>query len=124
DGFFIEPTLLIDVPDNADILREESFGPILPIVKAESFNQAMQKANESDYGLGSYIWSQDPEHIKRSILEFEAGYTWVNDIGIDYDELPFGGVKQSGFGKERGRESIEEFQYLKSVVGPAGQDLI
>lgn len=118
-GFFLEPTLLVDVPTDAAVLTEEVFGPVLPVVKVASFDEAIDRANESEFGLGSSVWSNSPDHIRRAVTEVQAGYTWVNDMSTDYDALPFGGVKQSGFGKERGDESIDEFRQLKSVVAPS-----
>ncbi len=123
-GFFVEPTVLVDVPSDARVMREEAFGPVLPVVKVESFDEAIVRANESEFGLGSSVWSNNPEHVSQAIRDFEAGYTWVNDMTTDYDGLPFGGVKQSGFGKERGYESIDEFRNFKSVVAPAGQQVM
>lgn len=122
-GFFIEPTILTDVPNEANILTEECFGPALPIVRVSSFDEAIEQANRSEFGLGSSIFSNTPDHIRRAVEELQAGYTWVNDMSTDYDELPFGGVKQSGFGKERGDSSIDEYRYQKSVVGKEGQEV-
>lgn len=116
-GFFIEPTLLTNVPDQARILTEECFGPALPVVRVSSFDEAIERANASEFGLGSSVWTNNPDHAARAVWELDAGYTWVNDIAIDHDQLPFGGVKQSGFGKERGVEAIDEFRVFKSVVG-------
>ena len=123
-GFFMEPTVLIDVPADARVLTEEAFGPVLPVVKVASFAEGIARANESEFGLGSSVWSSKPEHISRAIRDLEAGYTWVNDMTTDYDALPFGGVKQSGFGKERGHEAIDEYRNFKSVVAPAGHEVV
>lgn len=123
-GFFVEPTVLIDVPADARVMTQEAFGPVLPVVKVASFDEGIMRANESQFGLGSSVWSSNPDHISRAIRDLEAGYTWVNDMTTDYDGLPFGGVKQSGFGKERGHESIDEFRNFKSVVAPAGQEVV
>jgi acyl-CoA reductase-like NAD-dependent aldehyde dehydrogenase len=121
-GFFVEPTVLTDVPGDARIMSEECFGPVLPVAKVSSFDEGIARANESEFGLGSSVWSNNPEHVAQAVRELEAGYTWVNDMTTDYDALPFGGVKQSGFGKERGHESIDEYRNFKSVVAPAGQE--
>ena len=122
-GFFMTPTVLVDVPDNADVLAEEVFGPVLPVVKVKSFEEALDRANESEFGLGASVWSNTREHVEKAVRDLQAGYTWVNDMPTDYDALPFGGVKQSGFGKERGHESIDEFRNLKSVVTPASPEV-
>ncbi|MDV6247036.1 aldehyde dehydrogenase family protein [Rhodococcus opacus] len=122
-GFFVEPTVLADVPADAAILSDECFGPALAVVRVASFDEAIERANASEFGLGSSIWSRDPAHIRRAVEELQAGYTWVNDMSTDYETLPFGGMKQSGFGKERGAEGIEEYRFLKSVVGKEGQEV-
>lgn len=115
-GYFHEPTVLVDVPDEAAIVNDECFGPVMPIFAFERVGDAIERANASSFGLGSSIWSQDPERIEAAVRQLDAGYTWVNDVAIDHDEMPFGGVKQSGFGKERGTEVLNEYTALKSVV--------
>lgn len=119
-GFFIEPTVLTDVPATARILHEECFGPALPVNRFASLDEAIDCANESEFGLGSSIWTSDPVKAQIAISRLQAGNTWVNDMAIDHDELPFGGVKQSGFGKERGTEVLLEYVNLKSVVAAEG----
>lgn len=115
-GFFLEPSLLVDVPEDSRVLLEEVFGPVLPIVRVSSWEEAIQRANSSEFGLGSSIWSNNDDHLRAGVTQLQTGYTWVNDASTDYDPLPFGGMKQSGFGKERGDGSIEEFRVVKSVV--------
>ena len=115
-GYFYEPTVLVDVPDDARLLHDECFGPVLPVMPFDSIDEAFARANETAFGLGSSIWTNDPKLQARAIVELDAGYTWINDIATDYDRLPFGGVKESGFGKERGDEVIYEYLELKSVV--------
>jgi acyl-CoA reductase-like NAD-dependent aldehyde dehydrogenase len=119
-GYFFEPTVLVDVPDNARLIREECFGPVLPVMPFDSIDEAFARANATVFGLGSSIWTSDPALQERAVRELDAGYTWINDIATDYDRLPFGGVKESGFGKERGTEVLGEYLELKSVVAGAG----
>lgn len=120
-GYFFEPTVLVDVPDNARLIREECFGPVLPVMAFDSIDEAFARANATVFGLGSSIWTSDATLQERAVRELDAGYTWINDIATDYDRLPFGGVKESGFGKERGTEVLGEYLELKSVVaGGAG----
>jgi len=120
-GYFFEPTVLVDVPDNARLIREECFGPVLPVMAFDSIDEAFARANSTVFGLGSSIWTSDVALQERAVRELDAGYTWINDIATDYDRLPFGGVKESGFGKERGTEVLNEYLELKSVVaGGAG----
>ena len=120
-GYFFEPTVLVDVPDNSRVIREECFGPVLPVMPFDSMDEAIARANSTVFGLGSSIWTNDTALQERAVRELDAGYTWINDIATDYDRLPFGGVKESGFGKERGTEVLGEYLELKSVVaGAAG----
>jgi succinate-semialdehyde dehydrogenase/glutarate-semialdehyde dehydrogenase len=122
-GFFYLPTLLVNVPDDARIATEECFGPALPIFKVKNFDEAIQKANSSIYGLGSSVWTRDLNRANRAAEQIEAGYTWINSAQIIYDELPFGGVKQSGLGKEHGSEAIDYYMETKAVVvGTAGKE--
>jgi succinate-semialdehyde dehydrogenase/glutarate-semialdehyde dehydrogenase len=120
DGFdagnFLNPVVLADVPTGSRMLAEEVFGPALPVVKVADLDEAIRLANDSPYGLGSSIWTGSMTSAFRAINELEAGYTWVNSVQIAYDELPFGGTKMSGFGKEHGVEAFHEYTEMKSVV--------
>jgi len=118
-GFFYLPTLLVDVPDDARIAQEECFGPALPVFKVKDWEEALARANNSVYGLGSSVWSRDLSAALRAAERLESGYTWINSAQIIYDELPFGGVKWSGLGKEHGSEALDYYLETKSVVvGP------
>jgi len=118
-GFFYLPTLLVDVPDDARIAQEECFGPALPVFKVKDWEEALARANNSVYGLGSSVWSRDLNAGLRAAERLESGYTWINSAQIIYDELPFGGVKWSGLGKEHGSEALDYYLETKSVVvGP------
>src|SRR5262249_17320255 len=116
DGGFIEPTLLETVPDGARMWTEEVFGPALPVRKIKDLEEGLRLANDSQYGLGSSIWTTNMAAAHRGVDELEAGYTWVNALQIAHDELPFGGTKQSGFGKEHGVEAFLQYTEEKSVV--------
>src|ERR671918_713963 len=115
-GFYLQPTLVADVDPASRLLQEECFGPALPIVRVKNLEQAIEQANNSIFGLGSSIWTRDINRAMAGAERIEAGYTWVNSAQIIYDELPFGGVKQSGLGKEHGEEAIEHYTDSKSVV--------
>jgi len=115
-GFYLRPTLVTDVDPAARLLQEECFGPALPIVRVKNLDHAIEQANNSIFGLGSSIWTRDINRAMAGAERIEAGYTWVNSAQIIYDELPFGGVKQSGLGKEHGEEAIEHYTDSKSVV--------
>ena len=115
-GWFIEPTILENVPDGARMWTEEVFGPALPIRRIKDLDEGLRLANDSQYGLGSSIWTTNMAAAHRGVQELEAGYTWVNALQIAHDELPFGGTKQSGFGKEHGVEAYLQYTEEKSVV--------
>jgi succinate-semialdehyde dehydrogenase / glutarate-semialdehyde dehydrogenase len=97
-------------------VREETFGPLLPVFKVNDVDEAIRLANDSDYGLGSSVYTYNVNWIHRAAQEIEAGMTWVNQLHFGYDELPFGGVKDSGIGREHGKEAIEHYLEQKSVV--------
>ncbi len=115
-GYYFEPTVVVDVPDGARVWQEETFGPLLPIAVVKDLDEAIRRANDSEFGLGSSIFTRDLARAQRAIDELEAGYTWVNAIQIAHDELPFGGVKHSGYGKEHGTEVLDYYTEQKSVV--------
>ncbi|MEK6619371.1 MAG: aldehyde dehydrogenase family protein [Chloroflexota bacterium] len=119
-GWFMEATVLADVPEDSRMATEEVFGPALPVFIVSDLDEAIAKANASVYGLGSSIWTKDLARARRAAEQIEAGYTWVNDIQVAYDQLPFGGVKQSGFGKEHGIEAMDGYLEKKSVVLATG----
>ena len=93
-----------------------TFGPLLPVWRVSSLDEAIERANDSEYGLGASVWTNDVRIIHRVANEVDAGMKWVNQFHYGYDELPFGGVKQSGLGKEHGEEAIEHYTDSKSVV--------
>jgi succinate-semialdehyde dehydrogenase/glutarate-semialdehyde dehydrogenase len=115
-GYFLEPAVIAEPTDHSRLMREEVFGPVLPVFRFSGFEEAIRRANDTPYGLGSSIWTHDARLIHRAAQQIEAGMTWVNQIHYGYDELPFGGVKASGFGKEHGIESLDSYVELKSVV--------
>jgi succinate-semialdehyde dehydrogenase/glutarate-semialdehyde dehydrogenase len=115
-GNFVNPTILTDVPDDARVWKEEVFGPVLPVRRIKDLEEGIRLGNDSIYGLGSSIWTTSMAAANRAINELEAGYTWVNALQIAHDELPFGGTKQSGFGKEHGLEAFLQYTEQKSVV--------
>ena len=115
-GWFIQPTILEDVADGSRMWTEEVFGPALPVRRIKDLDEGLRLANDSEYGLGSSIWTTNMAAAHRAVEELEAGYTWVNALQIAHDELPFGGTKQSGFGKEHGLEAFLQYTEEKSVV--------
>ena len=115
-GYFLEPAVIASAPSDSRVMREEVFGPVLPVLRFTDFDDALRMANDTPYGLGSSIWTHDARLIHRAAQEIESGMTWVNQIHYGYDELPFGGVKASGFGKEHGIEALDSYVEIKSVV--------
>ncbi|TCJ14858.1 aldehyde dehydrogenase [Rubrobacter taiwanensis] len=115
-GYFFEPTVVEDAPHGSRLATEEVFGPVLPVWRVSGMDEAIRLANDSPYGLGSSIWTQNVKWVHRAAQEIEAGMTWVNQLHYGYDELPFGGVKQSGIGREHGQEAIEYYVESKAVV--------
>ena len=116
NGYYFEPTIVVDVPEGARVWREETFGPLLPIRRVRDLDEAIARANDTEFGLGSSIFTRDLARAQRAIDELEAGYTWVNAVQIVEDELPFGGTKHSGYGKEHGIEVLDYYTEQKSVV--------
>ena len=115
-GNFYEPTLLVEPARDSKVATEEVFGPALPVWRVEDMEEALEQANSSIFGLGSSIWTADLNRASDAAERIEAGYTWINSPQIVYDELPFGGWKQSGHGKEHGIEAIDYYTETKSVV--------
>ena len=116
-GFFFEPTVVTDVPEDARVWTEETFGPLLPIARVASLEEAIEKANSSEFGLGSSVFTRDIKKAQQAIDRLDVGYTWVNQVNlVAYDELPFGGTKHSGFGKEHGTEVLDFYTEQKSIV--------
>jgi acyl-CoA reductase-like NAD-dependent aldehyde dehydrogenase len=115
-GWFLEPAVVAEPAEDSRLVREEVFGPVLPVFRFRDFDDAIRRANDTPYGLGSSIWTHDVRKIHRAAQHIDAGMTWVNQIHYGYDELPFGGIKDSGFGKEHGLEALDSYVELKSVV--------
>jgi succinate-semialdehyde dehydrogenase/glutarate-semialdehyde dehydrogenase len=115
-GHYFQPTVLMDVPEDARVWNEEVFGPVVPIARVKNLQAAIERANASAFGLGSSIFTRNMAIAQEAIDKLEAGYTWVNTVQIAYDELPFGGVKHSGYGKEHGTEVLDFYTETKSVV--------
>jgi succinate-semialdehyde dehydrogenase/glutarate-semialdehyde dehydrogenase len=115
-GWFYEPTLVTGPPFDSELATEEVFGPALPIWRVSGLDEAIARANASVFGLGSSIWTRDLDAATIAAERLHAGYTWINSPQIVYDELPFGGVGESGVGKEHGPEALDHYQETKAVV--------
>jgi len=115
-GWFYEPTLILEPPHDSKLATEEVFGPALPIWRIGSLDEGIARANASEFGLGSSVWTRDLTAATVAAEKLEAGYTWINSSQIVYDELPFGGFGESGVGKEHGIEALDYYQEAKAVV--------
>ena len=115
-GHFYQPTVVLEPARDSPMAQEEVFGPALPIWRVRDFDEALRLANNSPFGLGSSVWTSDLARAERAAAEIDAGYTWINSPTKVYDELPFGGVKTSGLGREHGSEALDHYTDLKSVV--------
>ena len=114
-GNFMIPTVLGDVGYDAQMAREECFGPALPIFVVKDLEEAIERANDTPYGLGSSVWTKDVEKAYHAAERLQAGTTWVNSPPISRAEVPFGGFKQSGFGRELGIEGLDHYYETKSI---------
>ncbi len=115
DGNYFSSTVLVGVGPDNDAYREEFFGPVATVFRVGSEEEAIELANDTPFGLGSYVFSDDPEQALRVADGLDTGMVYVNGVGADGAELPFGGVKRSGFGRELGRYGIEEFVNKKLI---------
>jgi betaine-aldehyde dehydrogenase len=122
-GFFYQPTALVDVRPDMALLREETFGPVAPLVRCRDIDEAIDLADRSEYGLGASIYTNSLEHAFKAMERIRAGTFWVNDPLTDNDAGPFGGMRRSGLGRELGSEGMEDFRdskhvHLDYVIGP------
>jgi succinate-semialdehyde dehydrogenase / glutarate-semialdehyde dehydrogenase len=116
DGNYFDPVLLTDIQPETPAYQEELFGPVLPVFKVASEAEAVELANDTTYGLGAAVWSKNKQRAERVAGELEAGAIAINGMVKSDPNLPFGGVKRSGFGRELGREGMLEFVNVKTVV--------
>ncbi|SCM93147.1 Betaine aldehyde dehydrogenase [Bacillus mycoides] len=115
DGFFIEPTVFVNVKPDMRIVQEEIFGPVVVIQKFKDEQEAIELANGTDYGLAGGVFTVDGAKAMRVIRKLRAGITWINSYHPTYNEAPWGGYKQSGIGRSLGTFGLEEFQEIKQI---------
>lgn len=120
NGYFLEPTVLTDVPLDSRMVKEEVFGPALPVWHVKDLDEAIELANHSPYGLGASVFTRDLKRAREAAERLEAGNVWVNSLHIGFDEMPFGGVKESGLGREHGPEALDYYLEPKGVVIATG----
>lgn len=122
-GFYLEPTVMVNVDHSMEIMREETFGPVIPLMPYKRFDEAIMLANDCQYGLGATLMSYDAKLVKRFFEEVQAGTIWINDPLMDNFAGPFGGMKMSGLGRELGIEGFDEFCQVKHVHWDVEGDL-
>jgi len=115
EGYFIAPTIVRDIADDARLVREEQFGPVLPVLKYTDLNDAIARANGTEYGLGATVWAKDPARAYEVAQKIDSGTIWINKHLELPPDIPFAGAKQSGFGTEMGQEGLEEFTQSKVI---------
>jgi acyl-CoA reductase-like NAD-dependent aldehyde dehydrogenase len=114
-GFFVRPTVFTGVRNDMTLAREEIFGPVLAVLRFKDLEEVLQTANDTIYGLAAGVWTRDIKKAHQAARLLQAGTVWINSYGLYDSAMPFGGVKQSGFGRELGREGLLEYTRTKSV---------
>src|SRR2546428_1478829 len=123
DGYYFEPTVLTNVRPGMPAYHEETFGPVAAVIRVKDAEDALRVANDTDFGLGSNIWTSDVERGKKLAERVEAGLVFINGMVASHARVPFGGVKRSGYGRELSTYGIKEFTNIQTVwVGPARTD--
>jgi betaine-aldehyde dehydrogenase len=120
NGYFVEPTIFADCRDDLEIVREEVFGPVMAVLPFKSEQEVLARANATPYGLAAGVFTRDLARAHRMAAALECGICWINTYNITPVEIPFGGSKQSGIGRENGLAAIEHYTQLKSVYVALG----
>jgi aldehyde dehydrogenase (NAD+) len=114
-GFFVNPTIFADVKNSMRIAREEIFGPVLSVLSFKDVADGVAQANDTMYGLAAAVWTKDVKKAHQVARAVKAGTVWINTYNLYDVALPFGGYKQSGFGRELGKDALEQYTITKSV---------
>jgi betaine-aldehyde dehydrogenase len=121
EGFYVQPTVFADVNDDMTIAREEVFGPVMSVLSFESEEEVIARANDTEFGLGGGVFTSDITRAHRVVDELEAGTLWINTYNICPVEIPFGGMKQSGFGRENSTAALDSYSELKTIYVATGK---
>ena len=119
-GFFVEPTIFTGVTDDMRIAREEIFGPVMSVLAFSDEDEVIARANDTEFGLSAGVFTRDLPRAHRVIAELQAGTCWINHYNLSPAEIPFGGVKQSGIGRENSLAALQHYSQLKSVYVETG----
>jgi succinate-semialdehyde dehydrogenase/glutarate-semialdehyde dehydrogenase len=114
-GFFFQPTVITDLPDDSKLMTVEPFGPIAPIVPFKTFDEAIERANSLEYGLASYVFTGSTATANAAGDAIQSGMVGINSVAVSTPETPFGGVKESGYGSEGGIEGLEAYMNVKFI---------
>ncbi len=119
-GFFVEPTIFADVQDDMRLATDEIFGPVMSILDFDHEDEVVSRANATEFGLAAGVFTKNIQRGHRVVARLDAGTCWLNTYNLTPVEIPFGGVKRSGFGRENSRAAIEHYTRLKSVYVEMG----
>ncbi len=114
-GYFLQPTIFTHEDDSLALVQEEIFGPVMALTRFNSWDQLTERANNTKYGLAAGVWTQDLSKAHRFAAAVRAGTVWINRYGLYDPAAPYGGMKESGFGREMGKDALDLYSQVKTV---------